>query len=65
MDESLLNTLVLPACLSVLAGLAVGFVVFQLIESVAWLMTRIGSGPTPRPAASCGSCGEPRYGRGG
>jgi hypothetical protein len=59
MDDSLLHTLVLPACLSVLAGLAVGFVLFRLIESVGRLTTR----PASRPAASCGTCDGSRYGR--
>jgi hypothetical protein len=44
--------LVMPTCHSVLAGLTVGFVVFQLIESVDSLTSGPGSGPTPRPAGS-------------
>lgn len=60
MDDSVLRILVVPTCLGVLAGLVVGFISFQLIESVAWLFQRIGSGPTVGAAAARGSCDAPR-----
>lgn len=56
MDDSVFRILVLPVCLGVLAGLVLGFIAFQLIESVGWLLARVGSGTPRRAAASYDAC---------
>jgi hypothetical protein len=60
MDDSVFRIVVLPICSGVLAGLVIGFVLFQLIESVGRLFARVGSSPAPRTAATCGACDAPR-----
>ncbi len=64
MDDSVFRILVIPTCLGVLSGLVIGFVSFRLIESVAGLFARVGSGPTPGAAGSRESCSAPSCDRG-